>query len=61
MKKWKNVDGWLQTYLGGYSLHYYTVPDWNKKGSATNFTENDWFATLSTTLKMEDLSHDTRQ
>jgi alpha-N-arabinofuranosidase len=55
MKKWKNVDGWLQPYLGGYSLHYYTVPDWNKKGSATNFTENDWFATLSTTLKMEDL------
>ena len=36
MKKWKNVDGWLQGYLNGYSLHYYTVPDWKKKGSATD-------------------------
>ena len=55
MKKWKSVDGWLQGYLGGYSLHYYTVPDWNKKGSATNFAEKDWFATLQATLKMEEL------
>jgi alpha-L-arabinofuranosidase len=55
MKKWKGVDGWLQSYLGGYSLHYYTVPDWNKKGSATNFTEKDWFAQLTATLKMEEL------
>jgi len=36
-------------------LHYYTVPDWNKKGSATNFAEKDWFATLQATLKMEEL------
>jgi alpha-N-arabinofuranosidase len=55
MKKWKSADGWLQGYLSGYSLHYYTVPDWNKKGSARHFTENDWFTTLSTTLKMDDL------
>jgi alpha-N-arabinofuranosidase len=55
MKKWKGTDGWLQGYLGGYSLHYYTVPDWNKKGSATDFAENEWFATLSSTLKMDDL------
>lgn len=55
MKKWKSVDGWLQGYLNGYSLHYYTVPDWNKKGSATEFTEKDWFRTFATTLKMEDL------
>lgn len=55
MKKWKGVDGWLQGYISGYSLHFYTVNDWNKKGSATQFTEKDWFATLSKTLEMEKL------
>ncbi len=55
MKKWKNADGWLQGFLGGYSLHYYTVPDWNRKGSATNFSGRDWFTTLHATLKMEEL------
>jgi alpha-N-arabinofuranosidase len=55
MKKWKNTDGWLQGYLGGYSLHFYTVNDWSKKGSATEFTENEWFATLSKTLQMDEL------
>ena len=55
MKKWSGVDGWLQTYLNGYSLHFYTVNDWSKKGSATDFTENDWFATLSKTLEMDEL------
>ena len=55
MKKWKSADGWLQGYLGGYSLHYYTVPDWNKKGSAINFTETNWFNTLQATLKMDEL------
>jgi alpha-N-arabinofuranosidase len=55
MKKWKSSDGWLQGYMSGYSLHFYTVKDWNKKGSATNFAENDWYTTLSSTLKMEEL------
>ena len=55
MKKWKGADGWLQGYLGGYSLHYYTVKDWANKGSATNFSEDEWFTTLSTTLKMDEL------
>jgi alpha-N-arabinofuranosidase len=55
MKKWKNTDAWLQGYMSGYSLHYYTVPDWNKKGTATDFAEKDWFATLSSTLKMDEL------
>ena len=55
MKKWKNTDGWLQGYMSGYSLHYYTVPDWNKKGAATDFAEKDWFTTLSSTLKMDEL------
>ncbi|MCX6132912.1 MAG: alpha-N-arabinofuranosidase [Ignavibacteriales bacterium] len=55
MNKWKNTDGWLQGYLSGYSLHFYTVNDWSNKGSAIDFTENQWFATLSKTLQMEDL------
>jgi alpha-N-arabinofuranosidase len=55
MKKWKSADGWLQGFLSGYSLHFYTVNDWSKKGSATHFSESDWFATLSKTLQMEDL------
>jgi alpha-N-arabinofuranosidase len=55
LKKWKNTDGWLQGYMSGYSLHFYTVNDWSKKGSATNFTEKEWFATLQKTLQMDEL------
>ncbi|MBK7259578.1 MAG: alpha-N-arabinofuranosidase [Ignavibacteriae bacterium] len=55
MKKWRETDGWLQGFLSGYSLHYYTVDDWNHKGSATAFEERDWFTSLSRTLKMEEL------
>ncbi len=41
--------------MSGLSLHYYTLPtgDWNKKGSATTFGEDQWFATLSRTLEMD--------
>ena len=55
MKKWQGTDGWLQGYLGGYSLHFYTVNNWDKKGSATNFGEKEWFATLSRTMRMDTL------
>jgi alpha-L-arabinofuranosidase len=56
MKKWGSTDGWLQGYMSGYSLHYYTVcHTWDHKGSATDFTEDDWYATLSKTLYMEEL------
>jgi alpha-N-arabinofuranosidase len=55
MNKWKRTDGWLQGYMSGYSLHFYTVNDWNKKGSATDFAENDWFTTVSKTLEMDTL------
>ncbi len=59
MKKWKTTDsttgGWLGGFMSGYSLHFYTVNDWSKKGSATNFTEIDWFATLSKTIEMNEL------
>lgn len=55
MKKWQGVDDWLKGFLHGYSLHFYTVTDWSKKGSATEFTEKEWFAILSKTLEMEQL------
>ena len=56
IKKWSEADGWLQNYLGGYSLHYYTIcHDWDHKGSATDFNEDEWFSTLSKTLYMDDL------
>lgn len=34
--------------MNGLSLHYYTLPtgSWAKKGSATQFGEDEWFATL---------------
>ena len=39
------------------ALHYYTLPsgDWVHKGSATDFTESDWFKTLAATLRMDEL------
>ena len=41
----------------GLSLHYYTIPtgDWGKKGSATVFSEKEYFSTMVNCLKMEEL------
>ena len=41
----------------GLSLHYYTVPsgDWEHKGSATDFTESEYYDTIKKTLYMEEL------
>lgn len=51
MKEPKNR--WM---MQGLSLHYYTVfKNWGNKGSATQFTEEEWFGTIKTTLKMEEL------
>lgn len=43
-------------YMQGLSLHYYTLPtgNWARKGSATQFAEKDWHATLVRTLRMEE-------
>ena len=43
-------------HMEGLSLHYYTLPtsDWNKKGSATQFGEKEWHATLVRTLRMDE-------
>ena len=47
----------VQRRMNGLSLHYYTLPtgDWGHKGSATHFSEKEWFATLHQALRIEDL------
>lgn len=43
--------------MDGLSLHYYTrtSTDWAIKGSATVFTENEWFSVMQNALYMEEL------
>jgi alpha-N-arabinofuranosidase len=43
--------------MNGLSLHWYTLPtgNWQKKGSATEFAEDEWHSTLVQTLRMEEL------
>lgn len=41
--------------LEGVALHHYSVFDWDKKGSATDFTEEQYFKTMKTALRMEEL------
>jgi alpha-N-arabinofuranosidase len=50
----KNVPG---RQMNGLAFHYYTVPtgNWTAKGSATDFNEAQYHATLVRTLKMEEL------
>src|ERR1019366_4806800 len=55
--------GWTDKVMGivgarmnGLSLHYYTLRSgWNAKGSATEFDEADWMATLGHTLRMDEI------
>jgi len=44
-------------YMDGLSLHYYTVtgPSWQEKGSATEFSEEEWYITMKKTWYMEEL------
>ncbi|TWV96821.1 alpha-N-arabinofuranosidase [Chitinophaga pinensis] len=42
--------------MWGVSLHYYTVPlTWNNKGSATSFSEKEYFTTMKKCLAMDSL------
>ncbi|HEY0945665.1 MAG TPA: alpha-N-arabinofuranosidase [Opitutaceae bacterium] len=46
------------TQMDGLSLHYYTLPTGNwrgSKGSALQFAEDMWFATLQRTLRMDEI------
>ncbi|MGM0878064.1 MAG: alpha-N-arabinofuranosidase [Bacillota bacterium] len=44
-------------FMDGLSLHYYTIPGdfWLGKGSATDFSEDEWFVTMKKALHMEEL------
>ncbi|MDS0524676.1 alpha-N-arabinofuranosidase [Clostridium sp. SHJSY1] len=43
-------------YCNAISLHYYTVPgNWSKKGSATEFDEDEYYSTLKKTYTMKEL------
>ena len=41
--------------MNGLTLHYYTVFDWNHKGSATEFTPDDWYATIGKCAEIENV------
>jgi alpha-L-arabinofuranosidase len=41
--------------LEGVALHYYSVIDWGKKGSATDFSEQQYFTSMQRALHMEEL------
>jgi len=44
------------TRMWGLSLHYYTVPKtWADKGSATAFDEKEYFATMKSSLRIEEM------
>ncbi|HMQ47301.1 MAG TPA: alpha-L-arabinofuranosidase C-terminal domain-containing protein [Saprospiraceae bacterium] len=41
--------------LEAIALHHYSVIDWNNKGSATDFTEDQYFTTMQRAWEMENL------
>jgi alpha-L-arabinofuranosidase len=41
--------------MEGVGVHHYAVIDWARKGSATNFTEKEYFLTMKEALKMEEI------
>jgi alpha-N-arabinofuranosidase len=41
--------------LEGVALHHYSVINWNKKGPSTQFSEEQYFATMKSALHMEEL------
>jgi alpha-N-arabinofuranosidase len=46
-------EGWG---VGAVSLHYYTLPrgNWQHKGAALGFTEDEWISTMSRALEMDE-------
>ena len=41
--------------LDALALHHYSVIEWSKKSSATDFTEKEYFTTMQSALLMEEL------
>ncbi len=56
LTEWTEVLSKLRSNIDGISHHYYTTPSgvWAKKGSATNFKEDEWISTLYRALQVED-------
>ncbi|MEZ4829852.1 MAG: alpha-L-arabinofuranosidase C-terminal domain-containing protein [Bacteroidia bacterium] len=48
----KNVP---RNLLEGLALHHYSVIDWGAKGSATDFSQDQYFTTMQRALQMEEL------
>ena len=50
----KNLDGYMAK---GISLHYYTLPtgEWEHKGDAVDFSDEEYYSTISRALFMEEL------
>lgn len=48
----KNLD---TNCVNGIDLHYYTIPDWNTKGHATTFTEDDYKKLLGSAAYLDTL------
>jgi alpha-N-arabinofuranosidase len=43
-------------FMDAVTLHHYTIPgNWSNKGSATDFSQDDYYLTISKALKMEEL------
>lgn len=41
--------------MNGVSLHYYTINEWSKMGSATNFDTQGYYSILEKCLRMDDI------
>ena len=41
--------------MDGLSLHFYSVINWNRKGSATDFTANEYYDVLGKTMEVDEL------
>jgi len=49
-------DGASRNRFQGLSIHYYSLVDgWNNKGSATGFSEREWFQTMRANLQMDQI------
>lgn len=48
----KNIS---KNLVEGLALHHYSVINWESKGSATSYTEQQYFATMKSAFKMEEL------
>ncbi|MEJ7682134.1 MAG: alpha-L-arabinofuranosidase C-terminal domain-containing protein [Segetibacter sp.] len=44
-----------QHMLRGIAIHHYSTVEWNKKGSATDFTKEQYFRTMKSALLMDSL------